>query len=759
MNRFETAIKLALALKQVEEWRSTVGFENAESWEVTRQQGDIDFAVCGRFSRQYVADPIFTPLFTALLGSGGFTLFGTTIAYASVASAIATTAIVAGIQYTLTPKPPTPEDGRVPLTQPLPYRFWGVGKCRLAGAFMLWEAKNNHLMSVQAIVGHRINGFSAFYLHDDEVTLQETGEVNPVGERYADNVYIWTRVGVVPETAYEEIVARLGAEDIWTEDHRLDGTASLGMLCAAPGRSNESTCFPNGKPILSAEAELALVWDMRDPDQDPRDASTWVYSENPVLQLCWHECFNEFGNQRDYRKAILPVLDMWQEEADVCDEQIARASGGTENRYTCGGYDTTENGPKSGTNAILASMDGWMCERGDGALLIVAGKFREKYVASITDDDIIGHKLENDVLFDEEVNRLIPKFTYPATLYTSTDTEFFEDTPAQILAGRILPLVANFPWVNQWRQARRLGRREFSRVRERKRGSLDLLFTGINAAYAPWVRLQTPKRLPTLNGKVLSNRNSKFAPMQGGFQMAFIKMPGSGPEIDDWTPAADEGPAPPVPPKPIADGIPDAVIDTAIAVGTGSNVYLRVVLIDPLRPDIWTYIRYRIKDVGGGTPGAWVVHEFDDDPVAGLITCNTPPVPNDELLQIQAAHAVIGATGNWRPTTALELVATVDNVPPLALLTFSASDGTGQFVANFGTQTDAHVHTVAIYKVPGGGVLNRSAHLVAAPAVSPGIAYAIPVTSGSGAFDIYAEGKNISGIPGPLSGPDAATVS
>ncbi|MER8368030.1 hypothetical protein [Mesorhizobium sp. M1378] len=48
---------------------------------------------------QHHADPIFVPIFTAVLGAGGFGLTGTTLATAAaIASAIATTAVVPGVQ-------------------------------------------------------------------------------------------------------------------------------------------------------------------------------------------------------------------------------------------------------------------------------------------------------------------------------------------------------------------------------------------------------------------------------------------------------------------------------------------------------------------------------------------------------------------------------------------------------------------------------------------------------------------------------------
>lgn len=514
----------------------------------------------------------------------------------------------------------------------------------------------------------------------DVSTLTGDGTVNAIGGRYKGSgsvkrVQILSRLGVVPETPYAEIVANLSSEGIWTTSHRGDGQASVGMICRSPSAEDFQKRFPYGKPALSVVAELALVWDFRDPAQNPENPATWKFSKNSALILCWHECFNAFGTKRDFRKAILPVLNMWQEEADVCDEDVSRAAGGTEKRYQCGGFDTADHDPKAATNAILASSDGWMCERGDGALLFVAGKFREKYVATLTDADIVGHSIQHDVLFEEEVNRFVPRFTYPATDYTTTDTDYFEDTGAQLVAGRVLPSEGDYGWVQQWRQARRLGKREFMRLREKKRGSLDIRLTGINAVYAPWVRLQTPVRMPAMNGAIISNRRSTLAIMRGGFQMTWIKMPA---DIDAWSPTVDEGSAPPVPIKPTSEGLPKPIIDTVVPVSGGGTVYIRVVLIDPARDDLTMAVRYRVADTGGGKPGAWIEQKFRDAaPDSGLIILNTNPVPANSSIDVEAAYiGTDNGYGDWSEKATV--ISTVDTIPPAAVTGVAAVGGAGQ---------------------------------------------------------------------------------
>jgi hypothetical protein len=732
-------------------------YENCEEWRTPCMRGDYQWPVR--------RDPIFTPIFTAIFGSGGFSLFGVSIGYAQLASAIAATALSIGLQYALAPKPPKPEDGRQPIMQAIPYCFFGVGESRASGAFMLWEAINDKMLSVQALVAHPIESIEKYYLNDDEVELGQfgiPGLVIPPSEypnRYYRNVYIYTRLGAVPETPYAEVVAQLGAQGVWTNDHRGDGQASLAMICISPDHRDYTKNFPNGKPTASVVGRWAKCWDFR-TNQDPDDPSTWAWTKNSVLILAWHLCFNPFGEQISYKKAILPVLDMWQEEADVCDEDVPIAGGGTRKRYECSGTDRTDNGPKSATNAILASMDGWMATRGDGAILIVAGKYREKYCVTLTDAELLGYDKPNDVLFDDEVNRFTPKFNYPATDYTTTDTDFFDDLAAQLISGRVLPQEGHYDWVTEWRQARALGKRDWLRIQQKVHGQLFVNLAGINAAYAPWVRLIAPSMLPSLLNKVVSNRRATIDIMRGAFNIEITKMPDNPSDIDAWDPEVDEGSAPPVPAKPVSDGIPIPEIDSVAVRRQANSVYIHINLIDPAREDVTPTFHYRIHDIGGGTPGPWSSDQSfaDVEPDSGLLSMDTNAVPGDQVLDYELAY--IGANGSYGAWTATDqITTTVDTVAPIALLTFGASGGTGSFTANFGTENDAHLSYVAIYKVVHGATISPRPSPIAMPSVSKGISYAIPISSAAGNWDIYVEPFNGSSVPGPLSGPANVTVS
>lgn len=662
-------------------------WESLDSAEIARRGRETDF--CASTSLQSapaVYDPILTPLFASYFASFGITgsFFGAGLAntLGSLTTALVTTAASIGIQMALAPKPPKPEDGKAPIMQAIPPRHWVVGRRRISGAYMMWEAKGRYLYSVQALAGHRITNIVTLYLHDDIVTRDANDDVIAFSDgRYAkQTVHIEHRLGLDPETAYDFLVADLAADDVWTNDHRGDGQASIAMRCTSPKAAFTQTVFPYGAPRLSAVVDGARVWDYRDEDQDPDDPSTWQFSRNAALVMCWHQCFNEFGHRRDYRKAILPLLDQWIEEANVCDEDMSTADGGTRKRFTTGGYDTTEHDPKIGTNAIMSACDGWLGEMPNGALLFIVGKFRETLVGELTDADVAGYQLQHDVLPEDECNRLIPKFTYPDTDYTTCDTDFFEDTAKQLAIGRPLAQEADYTWCDDWRQARFLGRRDWLRLQEPKRGELNVFLCGGNAIFKRWIRMSTPLGVPSMHGMLIENRGANLALLKGGFTLKFVKSPA---DIEGWNPTTDEGQKPPVPAKPNAADIVSPNITSVVAKATSGSVYLRIVIEDPEDDSLSLSVRYRIVDVGGGVPGDWVEKTYASaEPSSGSITVSTDIVPADQDLEVYAAFVSSKAKySNWAPVGGYLVRSTSDPVAPGLVTGVSVSTGVG--MANF----------------------------------------------------------------------------
>jgi hypothetical protein len=732
-------------------------YENLPSEEIEiRMRDEYLYSSTKAFVKPDLRDPIFTPLFTAILGAGGLGLSGTALSVGvGIASALATTALTIGLQAAMMPKPPKPEKGKLPLQQAIPHRIFGYGRNRTAGAFMLWETNGPNLIAVQAIRAHRIKSFNRFWLHADEVSVPPGGGfVSSGSERYGSNVGVFYRLGLPVETAYDFVADSFSAAGLWSYDHRGDGQASLAMYASATRQKDQNKMFPNGAPMLSAESDDYFCWDPRDPDQDPDDPETWTWTQNTALQIIHWRCFSEFGYRRDYRKAVLPVLDYWIEEADICDEDVPLAAGGTEKRYQSNIWDTTENDPKAVLNALLAACDGHLVMRGDGTEILTVGKFRESRCATLTDEDILGYRVEGGVLPEDEINRLVPTLNYPATGYTTTDTDYYEDVDAQIEAGRVMSAQADYGAVQQWRQARRLGIREWRRYQEKIRGTLNIGLCGINAAYARWVRVLAPIRLPKLYGDLIENRRSVLAPAQGGFTMDFIRHPD---DIDAWNPSVDEGKQPHVPGVPNAVGVVTPVINLVQARPNGQSVYIRVVILDPEDASLTPVVRYRLVDNGTGNPGAWIPQQFPDAVAAGgFIELNTGVVPTDKLLDIQAQFISSGgAPGNWSITA--NITSTVDAVAPgtptnmtapnsvttVPVSAKAANDNTRYLIFKRGTtgQTFAAATQIGRYSVTANQVISFND------------------TPGAGTWKYWCGAENISGVASAAQASATAVVT
>lgn len=660
-------------------------------------------------------------IITPIIASALVTTFGISQGLANVIAAIVFTAAVTGLQYLLTPKPPKPADGKAPLTQAIPPIFFGVGRRRVAGAYMLWDVGEvgtyrGYLFAVQAMLGHKAHAFNRLFLNDDIVSSRDgdgivTGIQDATDDRYLFGaVTLQTRNGLATETAYSNAVSAFATSGLWTTNHRGDGTASL-MAQLRPGSvKTHQHYFPSGIPRVSAELDMAVMWDFRDNAQDPDDEDTWEFSKNPAVAICWYLCFCKYGPRLDYREVILPVIDRWIEEADICDEAISLAAGGTEPRYETHGFANTQTDPVAILNAMLASCDGHLAQHGDGTWVLTVGKFREELVETVYDWDIAGSERHMEYLEEDRINRLVPKFCYPDTLYSEAITAYFESLDDQLLDGRVLSRDAAFEWVNSWTQARRLGKREWLRRQEKIHGSFVLRLSGVNAVYARWIRLATPNRVPAMNGKLIENKKVILALSQGGYRMEWIQHPDPV-AIEAWTPATDEGAKPHVPPRPetVDESVPD--IQTITVLEENGSVFARVVIQNVPSANYGISYRYRIKNTGAGIAGPYVDIEAVPTYDAGTqtFTFDTSPLPAGQRLDYSAAYiSSSGTVGAYCADE--EVLSGADGVAPKALISFAATGGYGQSPWTIVSDVDSHLDRVHVFLVPVGGTLDKNVH-------------------------------------------------
>lgn len=490
---------------------------------------------------------VLIPIVTTALTTIGVSAAAAAVAAPLVAGLI----LVAGsllLTLALTKGPPKPDDGKFVIQQSTPPRSFVYGDARWAGYAVFLEEKDGPLYCVQVLTGHEIEGFLKFFFNDDILTLSETDHVI-AGEdgRYGSNqIKVMWRLGVVPETAYTEIAAAVSE---WTDLHRGDGCASIAYIADDVHPQEFSKIYPYGRPMLSAALQGYKVWDPRDAAQSRTNAATWEFSRNPVLCILHHQCFSEYGPQKDFDIAIAPVLDLWIAQANICDESITLFTTGTEKRYELGGVGTTEVEPKAILAQMLLACDGWMAERGDGALILYVGKW---YTPTITieDNDILGFSYQNDIADEDVINRLGVTFTSPLHDYSETECDPWIDEADQLTRGHVREGTYQLLWVQTYTRARRIAKREFYRQQNRLRGSLTLRLSALDALYERYLKIESTV-VPRLNNVTIEVRGGKIQLMEGCVTIEFIEMASA---IDTWTPADDEGEAPPVPDRPGTSG-------------------------------------------------------------------------------------------------------------------------------------------------------------------------------------------------------------
>ena len=153
----------------------------------------------------------------------------------------------------------------------------------------------------------------------------------------------------------------------WTNSHTLSGIAYLYVQL-----KYDADAFPNGIPNISAEIKGKKLYDFR-------DAST-AYSANPALALYDYLTDTRFG-------LATPVANIdtasFTTVANICDENITLAGGGTEKRYEANGILFSNITPMDNINELLGSMIG-ILSYSNGKFFLAGGK----YVApSITLDE------------------------------------------------------------------------------------------------------------------------------------------------------------------------------------------------------------------------------------------------------------------------------------------------------------------------------------------------------------------------------------
>ena len=292
-----------------------------------------------------------------------------TIAFSAVAGYFATSFLLsAGLQLALNSLAPKPRSSGnlqagqsailVSGTSPIADHQIIYGRTKVGGVIVFKEATDNNkfLHVVTALAGHECEEIETVYFNDEALTLDGDGEVT-APSKYVGKARINKHLGSTTQTADDDLVAESNGK--WTQDHRLQG------ICYIYTRLEfDADAFPNGEPNVTALVKGKKVY-------NPNTAST-EWSANSALCLRDYLASNYgLNSESDEIDDTLMIT-----AANICNEDIALASGWTEDRYTTNGAITTGSKPAETLDALLRCMG--------GTLWYAQGKWRVKAAAYIT---------------------------------------------------------------------------------------------------------------------------------------------------------------------------------------------------------------------------------------------------------------------------------------------------------------------------------------------------------------------------------------
>lgn len=291
-----------------------------------------------------------TSVVIAIASSAAATYVGTTLAYGALAGAIAggLTSAVLGAAFSDSSGDSAGDspqfaqelrDNMVTVRQPISHWQYIYGRARVAGALTFaHESADDKFHLVITYAAHVSDEIEAIQFNDEIVPLD--GDGNATG-RYAGYVRIKKSLGDEAGQPFPDLVAE--SEGKWTDTWRQSGRTKIYVRLTF-----NADIFPTGLPNITAVIKGRKVY-------DPRTGLT-VWSDNASLCQADFLCDTAAGLGSIYATEIdEPQLIA---AANIDDEAVNLAAGGTEARYTLNGTITVNAEPRAPLAKMLTANAG-----------------------------------------------------------------------------------------------------------------------------------------------------------------------------------------------------------------------------------------------------------------------------------------------------------------------------------------------------------------------------------------------------------------
>jgi len=613
----------------------------------------------------------------ALIGNAGG--IATWIVTSSIASTliagIGTAALAFGGMYLkqtlMDGSVPKAADGKYNLKQNVPSLVRVYGRVAKGGDYAALEERDGIAYHVIVHASHRIHGFVEHWLHDETVTLDGSGYVTAPTHFAPGYVNIQTRRGENAEVAYGTMVAVF--PEIWTNDHRGDGLATVLMAVPTVPPDQFQDVYPQQMPLHRS------VEDGVDEIYDPRTDGVG-FTRNLALIRMDHLMHPSGG-----ARCSLDDLDLssWSHAADVCDETVTNRTGGSEPRYYGGFWYRYSSDQVEVGRLVDQAAQMVIYETAEGKIAVHAGEMSETDVR-LTGDDILA--LEFDANRNPANTVLAMRGTYidPAQRYNEVDaapygTPYLEDGDqrTRTLSNQV---------VQSHNHCARLLKPAYIRANAPRISIRAHFEAARNVPYRRYIRVHRPPRLNEALVEIIGRPVLSLASMT--YEFTGIVIPET---IYDFDAATEEG-APGTTVTPLDRGTIPVPTGFSVTIGTediGGGQSAAYALAE------WTHVsdalNYQLEwePTSGGAVSSVTSANTEDSVRTGYLV-------DGQEYRFRLRAWSVGSPSTW--TGYVNRTATADPVAPAPPSGVSASRGAGSAGLAWTTPNSANFASSMIWR-------------------------------------------------------------
>lgn len=354
---------------------------------------------------------------------------------------------LSAVSKALAPKPPKLEkrDNTLNVRSPVAPRQIVYGTTRVGGTIVFVHSTgedNKNLHLVIALASHKLHSLKKVYFNDE--LAYENGSFQG---SYSGKAALTFHDGT-QTTVDSGLKSAVGNNDIWSDDHILNGVAYLYV------RLDYDPDVYSGIPNISAIVEGKELY-------DPRTGTT-AFSNNPALAIYDYLRDEKFGMAADVDEID---VNSFNAAANLCEDLVLLADATQQEKYTLDGVVNTEDAPKDIMLSMLTSLEGKIVYSG-GKFVIAGGEWTEP-VTVLDEDSITGTiSVQTKTSRRETFNAVKGVFSSEQDNYIVTDYPAVISPTYELIDGDPVYLDVELPYTTNQVRAQRIARLNLLKSRQ-----------------------------------------------------------------------------------------------------------------------------------------------------------------------------------------------------------------------------------------------------------------------------------------------------